>query len=223
MDPRRSTFRKSRCSCYEIRTRKTTCKNRAWCPAHAKRERDGAKPQGNVASAARRNVELKHIRVSSIALRWFLAVILTASPLLAEYPPQSDVAVPVHRTAVRVVDENNNPLVGTSIFSTLLMDSPSASEGQTDTQKAGTERGSRNPAGNPDNKNAEPGGKTMSNLIIAALIAGGVVALILLLHGSDHKGTTAGTPPPTSHGVTPPPQEGGTVLVPGTPSVSSPH
>src|SRR5438270_752893 len=34
---------------------------------------------------ARRYVELKRIRVSSVALRWILAVSLTASPLLAEY------------------------------------------------------------------------------------------------------------------------------------------
>jgi hypothetical protein len=133
-----------------------------------------------------------------------------------------DVAQLSHRPAVRVVDENNDPLVGSSIFSTLLMDSPSASAGQVDTNKSGTELGAPRPAGNPDRKNAEPGGKTMSNLIIAALIAGGVVALILLLGGHDHKGATAATPP-SSHGVTPPPQEGGTVLVPGTPSVSSPH
>lgn len=184
-------------------------------------------------------MELKHIRVSSIALTWILAVSLTASPLLAEYPPQEreasereaqaqqreaseDVVVPAHRQAVRVVDENNDPVVGSSIFSALLMDSPAASSDQIDTQRKGTELGAPKPAGNPDQKKAEPGGKTMSDLIIAALIAGGVIALILLLRGDDHKGATTATPT-TSHGVTPPPQEGGTVLVPGTPSVSSPH
>jgi hypothetical protein len=173
--------------------------------------------------------------VSSIALAWILTVSLTASPLFAEYPPQSreaqaqqreasdDFGVPAHRQVVRVVDDNNDPVVGSSLFSTVLMDSPAASSGQIDTQRRGTELGAPKPAGNPDQKKAEPGGKTMSDLIIAALIAGGVIALILLLRGGDdHKGATAATPT-TSHGVTPPPQEGGTVLVPGTPSVSSPH
>jgi len=163
---------------------------------------------------------LKRTRVSSIALRWILAVSLTASPLLAEYPPQSDVVVAAHHPAVRVVDEDNNPLVGTSIFSTVLMDSPAASSGQTNTQKTATELGAPEPSGNPDQQKAEPGGKTLSDLIIAALIAGGVIALILLLRGGDHKAPTVAAAP---HGVTPPPQETGTVLVPGTPSVSSPH
>jgi hypothetical protein len=166
-------------------------------------------------------VELKRIRVSSVALRWILAVSLTASPLLAEYPPQSDVVVVAHRPAVRVVDENNDPLVGNSIFSTVLIDSPAASEGQTNTQKTATELGAPEPSGNPDQQKAEPGGKTLSDLIIAALIAGGVIALILLLRGGDHKAKVATAPAP--HGVTSPPQETGTVLVPGTPSVSSPH
>ena len=171
-------------------------------------------------------------RVSSIALTCILAASLTASPLLAQYPPQSleasDDGLPAHRQAVRVVDENNDPVVGSSIFSAVLMDSPAASSGQPaassgqiDTQKKGSELGAPKPAGNPDQKKAEPGGKTMSDLIIAALIAGGVIALILLLRGHDHKGATAVAPTP--HGVTPPPQEGGTVLVPGTPSVNSPH
>ena len=167
---------------------------------------------------------MKRIRVSSIVLRWVLAVSLTASPLLAEYPPQSDIASPAHRTEVRVVDENNEPLVGNTIFSTLLADSPAASTGQVDTEKNGKELGLPEPSGNPDNQKAEPGGKTLQTLIIAALIAGGVVALILLLGGSDHKkAVTAVSTPPTSHTTTPPPPETGTVLVPGTPSVSSPH
>ena len=120
---------------------------------------------------------------------------------------------------VRVVDENNDPVVGSSLFSTVLMDSPAASEGQIDTQKNGTELGAPQPAGMPNQKKAEPGGKTMSTLIIAALIAGGVIALILLLRGGDdHKTVTAG-----SRGVTSPPQDVGTILVPGTPSVSTPH
>jgi hypothetical protein len=165
---------------------------------------------------------LKRIRVSSIVLRWILAVSLTASPLLAEYPPQSGAVVPAHQPAVRVVDESNTPLVGTSIFSTVLMDSPAVSTGQINTQKSGTELGEPAPRGNPDKQKAEPGGKTLSDLIIAALIAGGVVALILLLRGGDHdhKAATTGTAP---HSVTSPTQEVGTVLVPGTPSVSSPH
>src|SRR5579884_674378 len=132
--------------------RNTTCKKiRAWYPA-SKGRRSASQP-------ARRNVELKRIRVSSIALRWVLAVSLTASPLLAQYTPQSDPAVPAHHAAVRVVDENNEPLVGNTIFSTLLTDSPAASTGQTDTQtgqvntqRDGTELGAPKPSGNPDNQ-----------------------------------------------------------------------
>src|SRR5262249_26580646 len=136
----------------------------------------------------------------------------------AEYPPQSGV-VAAQRPIVRVVDENNDPLVGASLYSTVLMDTPAASEVQINTQKNGTELGVPQPAGMPNQKKAEPGGKTMSNLIIAALIAGGVIALILLLRGGDDKKVTTGTP----HGVTSPPQDTGTVLVPGTPSVGTPH
>ena len=176
-------------------------------------------------------MELKRIRVSSIALRWVLAVSLTASPLLAQYTPQSDPAAPAHHAAVRVVDENNEPLVGNTIFSTLLTDSPAASTGQVDTQpgqvntqRDGTELGAPKPSGNPDNQKAEPGGKTLQTVIIAALIAGGVVALILLLGGSDHKKPAAAvSTPPTTHTTTPPPADTGTVLVPGTPTVSSGH
>ena len=168
-------------------------------------------------------MELKRIRVSSIVLRWVLAVSLTASPLLAEYPPQSDTTAPAHRATVRVVDENNEPLVGNTIFSTLLTDSSAASTGQVDTPRNGTELGTPKPTGGSDNGKAEPGGKTLQTLIIAALIAGGVVALILLLGGSDHKKPAAAvSTPPTSHTTTPP-SATGTVLVPGTPSVSSPH
>ena len=222
--------------------RSATCGELRWCCYGCVCGRSRAKnlcmvtirPARSVSAIARnlksgRNLELKHIRVSSIALRWILAVSLTATPLLAEYPPQSREAqarqreavkdvVPAHRQAVRVMDENNDPVVGSSIFSAVLMDSPAASAGQINTQKTGTELGAPKPAGNPDQKKAEPGGKTSSDLIIAALIAGGVIALILLLRGGDHKGAA-----PASHAVTPPPQEVGTVLVPGTPSVSSPH
>jgi hypothetical protein len=169
---------------------------------------------------AKRYVELKRIRVSSIALRWILAVSLTASPLLAQSAPQSDPTVQKHRAAVRVVDENNNPLVGNTIFSSLLTDSPEASSDQTDTQRNGKELGTPKPAGNPDSGKAEPGGKTMQELVLAALIAGGIVALILLLGGHDHKGTTTAAAP---HTTTPTPQETGTVLVPGTPSVGTGH
>ena len=49
--------------------------------------------------------------------------------------------------------------------------------------------------------------------LIAALIAGGVVALILLLRGGHDKPGTAAAP----HTVT------GTILAPGTPSVTAPH
>lgn len=167
-------------------------------------------------------MKLKRIRVSSIALRWILAVTLTASPLLAEYPPQSDTAAIAHRSAVRVVDENNDPLVGATIFSALVADSPAASADPTDTQKEGKELGIPKPTGNPDQQKAEPGGKTLQELIIAALIAGGIVALILLLGGHDKKPAAVASAP-TSHTTTPPPPAVGTVLVPGTPSVGTPH
>ena len=79
---------------------------------------------------------MKRIRVSSIALRWILAVTLTASPLLAQYTPQreaviDDATVQTHRPAVRVVDENNNPLVGTTIFSSLRLRVMLAGRGMT--------------------------------------------------------------------------------------------
>ena len=170
---------------------------------------------------------MKRIRVSSIVLRWILAVSLTASPLFAEYPPQADAGTQTHRPEVRVVDENNNPLVGNAIFSTLLTTPSAAQDSQVDTQKDGTELGKPNPGGNPDQQKAEPGGKTLQELIIAALIAGGIVALILLLGGHDHKKpATAVTAPPTPHTTPPPatpPPQLGTVLVPGSPTVSTPH
>lgn len=176
--------------------------------------------------AVGRNVELKWIRVSSLALRWMLAASLTASPLLAEQSLQSDIVVPAHRPVVQVLDENNNPMVGTSILSAVLMDSQgkelasssqdtnAVSAGQIATERAATELGAaREPAGRPSEKRAEPGGKTWSDLLIAALIAGGVVALILLLRGGHDKPGTAAAP----HTVT------GTILAPGTPSVTAPH
>jgi len=156
-----------------------------------------------------------------------LAASLTASPLLAEQSLQSDIVVPAHRPVVQVLDENNNPLVGTSILSTVLMDSQgkalangsqdtnAVSVGQTTTERMATELGAaREPAGNPSEKRAEPGGKTWSDLLIAALIAGGVVALILLLRGGHDKPAGAPAAPRT---VT------GTILAPGTPSVTLPH
>jgi hypothetical protein len=155
-----------------------------------------------------------------------LAASLTASPLLAEQSLQSDIVVPAHRPVVQVLDENNNPLVGTSILSAVLMDSQgkalaggpedtqAVTAGQATTDRAATELGGRRkPAGSPSDKRAEPGGKTWSDLLIAALIAGGVVALILLLRGGDDKPAIATVP----HTVT------GTILAPGTPSVTTPH
>ena len=123
---------------------------------------------------------------------------------------------------MRVVDENNNPLVGTTIFSSLLVDSPAASTGQIDTERQGAELGAPKPTGSPDQGKAEPGGKTLQEVIIAALIVGGVVALILLLGGHDHKGVAAATPPTTHTTTPPPPAETGTVLVAGPPSVGTP-
>jgi hypothetical protein len=167
-------------------------------------------------------------RVSSLALRWILATSLTAAPLIAEQLPESGVIALAHRPVVQVLDENNNPLVGSSILSTVLMDSQGKAlangsqetspvpASQINTEKTGTELGApREPAANPGERRAEPGGKTWSTLIIAALIAGGVVALVLLLHGDHDKPGTA--QPAAPHTVT------GTILAPGTPSVSTPH
>jgi hypothetical protein len=162
--------------------------------------------------------------VSSLALRWMLAACLTASPLLAEQSLQSDIVAPAHRPVVQVLDENNNPLVGSSILSAVLMDSQARAQanGSQDTQAVSADQiktdrkatelgGRRDPA--PSDKRAEPGGKTWSDLLIAALIAGGVVALILLLHGGKDKPAVTTAP----HTVT------GTILAPGTPSVTAPH
>jgi hypothetical protein len=161
------------------------------------------------------------IRVSSIALRWILAVCVAASPLLAQVPPQeTNTVVAPHRHVVQMVDENNNPIVGQTIASAMLLDTKADAapqERQADPLRAA-------PEPRPDDRRAEPGGKTWSSLLIAALIAGGVVALILLLGGHDHKSTptaAAAPPAPTPATVTPPPAEAGTVIAPGTPSVSS--
>jgi hypothetical protein len=167
-------------------------------------------------------------RMSCLALRWILATSLTAAPLMAEQLPQSGKVALANRPVVQVLDENNNPLVGTSILSTVLMDSQGKAfangspdaipvpASQINTEKAGTELGAaREPAGKPSERRAEPGGKTWSDLLIAAAIAGGVVALILLLHGGHDKPGTAS--PGAPHTVT------GTILAPGTPSVGTPH
>ncbi|HYR44618.1 MAG TPA: hypothetical protein VER98_16425 [Terriglobia bacterium] len=171
---------------------------------------------------------MNRIRVSSLALRWMLAASLTASPLLAEQSLQSDIVVSVHRPVVQVLDENNNPMVGTSILSAVLMDSQgkalangsqdtkAVTGDQTTIERTATELGAgREPARNPDERRAEPGGKTWSDLLIAALIAGGVVALILLLRGGHDK--------PAAAPVAVPRTVNGTILAPGTPSVTAPH
>jgi hypothetical protein len=159
------------------------------------------------------------IRVSSIALRWILAVSLTAAPLLAEVPPQPSPVVAPHRTVVRMVDENNNPIVGSSIISAMLLDSKPEDAASPEPAPAPVPA----PAPRRDDRRAEPGGKTWSSVLLAALIAGGVVLAILLLKGGNDKpGTTpAASPAPTPATVTPPPAETGTILAPGTPSVGS--
>jgi hypothetical protein len=159
------------------------------------------------------------IRVSSIALRWILAICLTAAPLLAEVPPQPTPVVTPHRTVVRVVDENNNPIVGSSIISAMLLDSKPEDAASPEPAPTPT------PAPEPrrDERRAEPGGKTWSSLLLLALIAGGAVLAIILLKGggSSHPASTPATPAPTPATVTPPPAETGTILAPGTPSVGS--
>src|SRR5437867_4680876 len=62
-------------------------------------------------------------RMSSLGLRWILVASLTASPLMA-YPLQEGSGPAAQERVVQVLDENNNPVVGTSILSTVLMDSP---------------------------------------------------------------------------------------------------
>jgi len=158
------------------------------------------------------------IRVSSIALRWILAVSLTAAPLLAEVPPQPNPVVTPHRTVVRMVDENNNPIVGSSILSAMLLDSKLEDAASPEPAPAPAPA----PAPRRADRRAEPGGKTWSSILLAALIAGGVIAVILLLKGGNDKpGTSPATPAATPATVTPPPAETGTILAPGTPSVGS--
>src|SRR5215510_7412758 len=169
-------------------------------------------------------------RMSSLALRWILVGSLTASPLLA-YPVQEGAVVAADGGLVQALDENKNPLVGTTILSTVLMDSPGratalvrqdtngASTDQISTGRTARELGK--PAAPPADQRAEPGGKTWSELIVAALIAGGVVALILLLRG--HKDSPGVATAPAAPRVQNPPPATGTILTPGTPTVSSPR
>jgi hypothetical protein len=169
-------------------------------------------------------------RMSSLLLRWILVASLTASPLLA-YPPQEGSTVAAQDRVVQVLDENDNPVVGTSILSTVLMDSPGrvSANGLQDanavaTGQVGTERTARQlgaPAPAPNDQRAEPGGKTWQQIIVAALIAGGVIALLLLLRG--HKDSPGVATAPAAPRVQSPPPVTGTILTPGTPSVSSPH
>jgi len=133
---------------------------------------------------------------------------------------------------VQVLDENSNPVVGTSILSTVLMDSPgrisanglqdanAVATGQVSTERTARELGSPAPSA-PNDQRAEPGGKTWQQLIVAALIAGGVIALILLLRGHKDSPRVAATP--AAPRVQSPPPVTGTILTPGTPSVSSPR
>ncbi len=151
------------------------------------------------------------------------------------YPPQAGSGVAAEDRAVQVLDENHNPVLGTSILSTVLMDSPgkvsanglqdanAVAMGEIRTERTARELGAPAPAA-PDNQRAEPGGKTWQQIILAALIAGGVIALILLLKGDKDppRGATAPAPPAAPRVQTPPPVTG-TILTPGTPSVSSPR
>jgi len=171
-------------------------------------------------------------RMSSLALRWILVASLAASPLMA-YPPQEGAVVAADGGMVHVLDENKNPLVGSSILSTVLMDSPgrvsalslqdtnAAAMGQISTGRTARELGKPAAPPAPDDKRAKPGGKTWSQLIVAALIAGGVVALILLLRG--HKESPGVATAPAAPRVQSPPPTTGTILTPGTPTVSSPR
>jgi len=188
----------------QIRARKITCKK--------------FRARSCVSSSAtRRKVEVTRIRVSSIALRWVLAFCLTATPLLAEVPPQPSPVVAPHRPVVQVVDENNNPIVGSSILSAMMLDSKPEDPAPPAAAPPAA------PEPRRDDRRAEPGGKTWSSVLLAALLAGGVVLAILLLKGGHDKpgATPATTPAPTPATVTPPPAETGTILAPGTPSVGS--
>jgi hypothetical protein len=154
------------------------------------------------------------IRVSSLTLRWILAATLTAAPLLAEQSAQTALPVAAHRPIVQVLDENNTPLVGDNILFSLA--NPSQEATTANQERTATELGApREPAPAPGDKKAEPGGKTWSDVIVAALIVGGVVALILLLHGGDKKPAVSTAPGPKT--------STGTVLAPGTPGVTAPH
>src|SRR5437660_5096435 len=155
IDPRSATSLESRCYCKRSPRGRSRAKNQC---IQVRPE-----TRGRMFSllAVGRNVELKRIRVSSLALRWMLAASLTASPLLAEQSLQSDIVVPAHRPVVQVLDENNNPIVGSSILSAVLMDSQgrALANGAQDTkavfgdqpttERTATELGAREPAGNP--------------------------------------------------------------------------
>ena len=170
-------------------------------------------------------------RMSSFALRWILVASLTVSPLLA-YPLQEGNSVAPQEPVVRILDENQNPIVVPSILSTILMDSPgrvsanglqnanAAATGQVSLERTARELGAPTPAA-PNDQRAEPGGKTWQQIIVAALIAGGVIALILLLRG--HKDSPRAATAPAAPRVQSPPPVTGTILTPGTPSVSSPR
>ena len=164
-------------------------------------------------ACASRNKAVRCRACASRALRWILALSLTAAPLIAQEASQPPVVVAAHRPVVQVLDENNNPVVGGTILSTLANTSQ-----EPNTDRTATELGApRQPAGNPGSKRAEPGAKLWGNVIIAALIAGGVIALILLLGDDDHKKPKVATAPGPLTTPT------GTVLVPGTPIVGVPH
>ncbi len=171
-------------------------------------------------------------RMSSLVLRWILVATLAVSPLLA-YPPQESNVVAPQERVVQILDENQNPIVGPSILSAILMDSPgrvsanglqeanAAATGQVSTERKARELGAPAPSA-PNDQRAEPGGKTWQQVIVAALIAGGIIALILLLRGHDKDSPRAATAPAAPRVQSPPPVTG-TILTPGTPSVSSPH
>ena len=132
------------------------------------------------------------MRLSSRAVSWILIVTLSLSPLMAQQQPAPKIA---NSRVVQVVDENNNPLVGTSILMALPGSLPS------------------NPIPVPETK---PPGKTKSTLLVLLLLGGAATAIILALSGGGDKST------PPAPVVTPTTVQP-TIITAGTPRVGSPN
>ena len=133
------------------------------------------------------------MRLSSRAVSWILIVTLSLSPLMARQQPAPKIA---NSRVVQVVDENNNPLVGTSILMALPRSLPG------------------NPA-IPVPETKAPG-KTKSTILALLLLGGAATAIILALSGGGDK---SAPPAPVVTPATVQP----TIITAGTPRVSSPN